>query len=71
VTSCNIAAIGAGLCLLYPKKSLNFLIIGILGGMIPALLNLCFVSDALAGICIGMLLARVIFRTMRKELSFS
>lgn len=71
VTSCNIAAIGAGLCLLYPKKSLNFLIIGILGGMIPALLNFCFVSDALAGICIGMLLARVIFRTMRKELSFS
>lgn len=71
ITSCNIAALGAGLALVYPKQSLKFFFAGLLGGMIPAVLTLCFVSDALAGIFIGMLLARAVFRAMRKEISFS
>lgn len=70
-TSCNIGALGAALCYLYPKQSYKFFPLGILVGMIPALLTLCFVSDALAGMCIGMLLARTVFKLMRKEISFS
>ncbi|MES2199311.1 MAG: phosphatase PAP2 family protein [Chlamydiota bacterium] len=71
VTSCNIGALAAALCYLYPKHSYKFFFLGVFVGMIPALLALCFVSDALAGICIGMLGARLVFKIMRRELSFS
>lgn len=70
-TSCNIGALGAALCYLYPKQSLKIFPLTILIGFIPALLALCFLSDALAGISIGMLLARAIFKIMRREISFS
>jgi hypothetical protein len=69
-TACNAGALGAALCYLYPKQSYKFFIASILIGMIPAVLTLCFVSDALAGLCVGMIFARIVFKVMRKELSF-
>lgn len=70
-TSCNIGAIGAALCYLYPKHSYKLFPSSIVLGIVPAVLSTCFLSDALAGTCIGMLLARGVFKLMRKEMSFS
>ncbi len=71
ISSCNIAALATGLALLSPKHSFKFYTIGIMLGFVPALLTICFLSDAFAGICIGMILAKAIYKVMRRELSFS
>lgn len=70
-TACNIAGIGSALAYVYPKYSARFFLGGTLLGLVPAVLNACFLSDSLAGICCGVLLSMFIYKTMRKELSFS
>jgi len=67
-TSCNIGAIAAAAGSLYPKYAVRAFIAGFAFGLIPALLPVCFLSDAIAGVFLGMILSIWVFRTIRREL---
>ena len=68
--SCTIGTLATSFACLNPKFSLPLLIGGLILGLSPALLTFCFVSDALAGVWIGMTLSVFVFKTMKKEISF-
>ena len=68
--SCTIGTLAASFACLYPRFSLVFLIVGLILGLSPAILTLCFLSDALAGLWIGMTLSTLVFKIMKKEVTF-
>jgi|GEM_PF-2839810 len=71
ITSCNIGALTTAFGCLYPKHSTKLFFVGMVAGTIPAVLSFCFIGDAFAGICIGMIVAVAVFKAMRREMSFS
>jgi hypothetical protein len=65
--SCNIMAFGSALSCLFQKRSLYYLIGAFALSFMPALAGDVFISDSLAGICLGALLAQWIFKMVKRE----
>jgi hypothetical protein len=68
-TSAVIATLTNALAMLNTNKSRLFLSLGFFLGIIPSLLNVCFLSDALGGIGIGFFLGKYLCKRMQRELS--
>lgn len=68
-TSASIAALMTALSTLNEKKTLLLFSLGVTLGFIPALLSLCFLSDALAGIVLGVFLCKYLGKRIQRELS--
>jgi len=68
-TSASIATVMTALSILNEKKSFLFFSLAIILGLIPAFVSLCFLSDALAGIMIGIVLCKYVGTRIQRELS--
>jgi hypothetical protein len=66
--SCNIGAVAACTSCLFPKWSIRILVIGFLLSLVPVITTTNFLSDALTGVGIGMLVSTWIYSLMKKEM---
>jgi membrane-associated phospholipid phosphatase len=70
--ACTIGAICGALACLYPKHWVPFLALSFMLASTRIVLNVHFLSDVIAGVVIGFLIAQVMYKTMKRQhISFS
>ncbi|MBM3198266.1 MAG: hypothetical protein FJZ58_03315 [Chlamydiae bacterium] len=68
--ACTFGVLSSSLSYLYPRSSKYIFPSGMLLALSPVLTTSCFLSDALCGSSIGILVSLGVFRMMRKEMAF-
>lgn len=69
LSACTITAFATALSCLIPKARFSIFFGGLLLSLAPIFASSCFLSDALAGMCLGAFLTQWIFKKFRKEVS--